>query len=145
MTQTEKVLLEMLRENTGVHFLDSGGAYGRHWERNQERDIVHEPPVIVDIEDDWLDIRFSTFHYCRAYLEYDEELTQDFDRWIEETESNPYIVAHQDQWIKDRGWNIIGHGNSYEWENFLDQVIQFITFSLDPNDVDSDNADSRRL
>ena len=136
MTQTEKVLLEMLGENTGVHFLDSGGAYGRHWKRNQERDIVHEPPVVVDVEEGWLDIRFSTFHYCRAYLEYDEELTQDFDKWFEEAEANPYKIAHQEYWIKDRGWSIIEHGNSYEWENFLDQVIQFITFSLDPNDVD---------
>lgn len=26
----------MLQENTGRHFLDSGGAYGRHWERNSQ-------------------------------------------------------------------------------------------------------------
>ena len=27
----------MLTENTGKHMLDSGGAYGRHWERNQKK------------------------------------------------------------------------------------------------------------
>jgi len=36
MDKTQQVILEMLLENTGKHFLDSGGAYGRHWERNNE-------------------------------------------------------------------------------------------------------------
>lgn len=32
----EQEIIKMLQENTGSHFLDSGGAYGRHWERNQK-------------------------------------------------------------------------------------------------------------
>ena len=35
-TATEKMVFELITENTGQHFLDSGGAYGRHWERNQK-------------------------------------------------------------------------------------------------------------
>ncbi len=31
-----EVIHSQLTENTGTHFLDSGGAYGRHWEENQE-------------------------------------------------------------------------------------------------------------
>jgi len=30
------VIRSQLTENTGKHFLDSGGAYGRHWQENQE-------------------------------------------------------------------------------------------------------------
>ena len=34
--ELKKKVIEMLQENTGRHMLDSGGAYGRHWERNQK-------------------------------------------------------------------------------------------------------------
>ena len=34
MNKTERKLAEMLKENTGIHMLDSGGAYGRHWQLN---------------------------------------------------------------------------------------------------------------
>lgn len=35
-TDAREVIKAQLTENTGTHFLDSGGAYGRHWERNQD-------------------------------------------------------------------------------------------------------------
>jgi hypothetical protein len=31
----ENVIASMMTENTGTHMLDSGGAYGRHWQRNK--------------------------------------------------------------------------------------------------------------
>ena len=31
----ENVIASMMTENTGTHFLDSGGAYGRNWQRNK--------------------------------------------------------------------------------------------------------------
>ena len=34
-TETQKMLARMLTENTGRNILDSGDAYGRHWEKNQ--------------------------------------------------------------------------------------------------------------
>ena len=36
---TEQVIYEMLTESTGTHFLDSGGATGRHWQQNQKRTL----------------------------------------------------------------------------------------------------------
>ena len=38
-TDTQKLVYAMLTENTGRHMLDSGGAYGRNWERNQANTI----------------------------------------------------------------------------------------------------------
>lgn len=32
----KRKLISMFQENTGTHMLDSGGAYGRNWERNQK-------------------------------------------------------------------------------------------------------------
>ena len=37
--RTKEIIYGMLIENTGTHFLDSGGAYGRAWERNQGKTI----------------------------------------------------------------------------------------------------------
>ena len=34
--ELKQVVYSMITENTGRHMLDSGGAYGRHWERNQK-------------------------------------------------------------------------------------------------------------
>ena len=39
METTKKIIYEMLTENTGAHFLDSGGAYGRNHERNAKKTI----------------------------------------------------------------------------------------------------------
>jgi hypothetical protein len=36
---TEQAIYEMLTESTGTHFLDSGGATGRHWQQNQKRTL----------------------------------------------------------------------------------------------------------
>jgi len=38
-TDTKKLVYAMLTENTGSHMLDSGGAYGRNWSRNQAKTI----------------------------------------------------------------------------------------------------------
>ena len=35
----EQTIFEMITENTGSHMLDSGGAYGRNWQRNQGKTI----------------------------------------------------------------------------------------------------------
>jgi hypothetical protein len=45
-TQLEERIYQMLTTSTGSHMLDSGGAYGRHWQSNQERTIeefINEP------------------------------------------------------------------------------------------------------
>ena len=36
---TEQVIYNMLTENTGTHFLDSGMANGRHWQKNQVKTL----------------------------------------------------------------------------------------------------------
>lgn len=58
----------MLIENTGTHFLDSGGAYGRAWERNQGKtieDFECEPEErwVYDKRFNSLDRTVSVFHY----------------------------------------------------------------------------------
>ena len=43
MTSTTEIIKAMLTENTGVHFLDSGGDDNRRWQRNQGVDFDSKP------------------------------------------------------------------------------------------------------
>jgi len=56
-TKIQKLVYKMLTENTGVHFLDSGGTDGRMWQRNAKKtieDFANEPAelYIKDRNDD---------------------------------------------------------------------------------------------
>jgi|APHM01.1.fsa_nt_gi hypothetical protein len=46
-TDPVEIIKSQLTENTGTHFLDSGGAYGRHWEENQENPPWEKPTFTV--------------------------------------------------------------------------------------------------
>jgi len=82
--RTEEKLSEMLKENTGRHFLDSGGAYGRNWERNQSREFESEPAAKVTFEIcTWGDdkkphletnVVFNVYHWLKGRLTWDEDL-----------------------------------------------------------------------
>ena len=37
--ETKQVIYNMMIENTGIHFLDSGGEDGRHWQKNQKKTL----------------------------------------------------------------------------------------------------------
>jgi len=127
---TEQVVKEMLSENTGRHVLDSGGAYGRNWERNQGRDFASEPEAVIDWEDDDGPIvTVNLYHFLVNNLgEYRGDLTQDlytFSRSREmEGESWTECLA---KWCELKGIdqaNIVGE-NSYNGESVLSQVIQW--------------------
>lgn len=52
----EQTVFDMMTTSTGTHMLDSGGANGRHWQRNQERSIEHflsEPEAVLSTEYDY--------------------------------------------------------------------------------------------
>lgn len=66
--RTKEIIFGMLTENTGAHFLDSGGAYGRAWERNQGKtmaDFEAEPEqqFTYHKRGNYLERRVSVFHY----------------------------------------------------------------------------------
>lgn len=123
-TETAEVLAAMLAENTGTSILDSGGAYGRHWQRNAGKtaaDWLGEPAATVDR----YGVTLSVFHYLLARLEHSPELES---RWAEHVEANP-----------DEGWVYLMESfagqhwasevwNTYNDSDFLTQTIQGVTF-----------------
>jgi hypothetical protein len=71
--RTREVLAEMLRANTGRHFLDSGDAYGRHFERNQGRDFEAEERSVLSFKYDSITLVHRLYSWLADRLEFDEE------------------------------------------------------------------------
>ena len=99
--KTEKIIYQMLIENTGIHMCDSGGKDGRNWQRNQKRTLkdFQNDPVIT--KDDDL-ITKSLFHHLSESCEYLPDQTNMLKTWIN---TNKY------DWIKNKD------GRSNEWND----------------------------
>lgn len=142
---TEQVLQRMMKENTGRHFLDSGGAYGRHWEKNQERDFDSEPVAIISADADYgeLEVTQNLYHWLLERLEYDSEMQTKFDKFAESNEmKDTHWLGCMEAFpyhLKDLGHDInglYGEGepiteNSYNHRTNLSQTIQFTYFECD--------------
>lgn len=78
---TRAKIAEMLTENTGRHFLDSGGAYGRHWEHNQGREFAAEPAGSLRFEHGYINTTLSVFHWLADKLDYNPALDALYRDW----------------------------------------------------------------
>lgn len=142
--QTEKIIYKMLTESTGEHMLDSGGAYGRHWQRNQKKsfkDFKNEPVYSFELESykdnkkiDFVNCTKSLFHHLNESLEYSERETKNLNDWIKE---NPYHWADNREGrcasslsdIEEYFERFEGTPNccyTYNDENILSQDFQFV-------------------
>lgn len=136
---TERRIYELMTENTGTHFLDSGMSNGRHWQQNQGHTIhewMQRPSAILETE-------YSTYATIDLFgwlsnrlqlTERAQEFQHAWNVWLEEdSERSPYSCADMEEWAnqfhdsKDFESTI---ANSYNWENLLSQTIQFIDFEF---------------
>lgn len=141
LTTTEEVLVSMLTENTGRHMLDSGGAYGRNFERNAGMtvaDAMAQPEVHVETweRDGALVVEYCTldlFHFLRQRVDFDSTLDAQFrefamsDEWREE---NWFTCLYA--WLDAIDARLGGDPpmvvNTYNGEDYLSQVIQYVIF-----------------
>jgi hypothetical protein len=133
-TKLEKAIFEMLTENTGNHFLDSGDHYGRNHERNAKKtieDFRNESPVSYTKENDYIDRRVSVFHYILSMgLELDEicnkfnKINKDANDW----DANAEVYG-----VSGKAWEvltaffdvkILRTFNTYNHDSDLSQVLQ---------------------
>lgn len=151
---TGNVLASMLKENTGRHFLDSGGAYGRNWERNQRITSFDEMPVSTfkftvrkadeDGNDGELEIDFSSnvYHWLRERLQFDAAETRRFNWFCRHRDDHPMGLV--DDYLKalETHGEKYGHTlsgpywsdapvtiNTYNEENHLSQTLQFTVYT----------------
>ena len=137
-TQTEAVILEMLTENTGRSFLDSGDAYGRKWEQNQALGIDGLAQVPAVTFSDGRPV-LSMFAFLREHLTYSPVLDS---AWQEFDASRPDASWRENlaEWLDAFGLipdgDAYGSGNYFElntYENeysLLSQVVQFHAFNM---------------
>ena len=129
MNQTEQQIYNMLTENIGTHFLDSGGANGRHWQRNIKKsleDFRKEEVFNSDAKDIW-EIEKSLFHHLKDSIKYNSDLNEglqvylkhkDLENWREPVEQ--YL---QSKFPNEK----IDHINTYNDDCVLSQTLQIIT------------------
>lgn len=135
--QTAERLASQWTENTGAHMLDSGGAYGRNWERNQGKtaeDFLAAPEVTVE---EYGGVYVNTFALLAKHLTYtarSEALTEAFREYVDSTpKGEAYYNAYHsvEEWLETLGLSEGDYesGNTYNWENLLDSVFQYVQFT----------------
>lgn len=135
-TNYEAVIKSMLTEGTGRHMLDSGGAYGRHWEENQknspwekDRLNVYDEFVVMNIYD-WLvnsDIGLErTDNTCEREKDF-YEFCDDSGSWLSDMED--YAEMHNKN--SERGfYGDVVRNNTYNGEfHSLSQCVQTVSWN----------------
>jgi len=135
ITLTDEILAGMLTENTGAHMLDSGGAYGRNWERNKGRDVrsfINAPAVQVS---EW-GISLDLFHYLRERIEFMPEIQTEFDKFanLEENEKTSWYELMA-EWCEKYPAQDYNGFNSYNDDCLLSQTIQGYFFEWSDGEV----------
>ena len=136
MTKTENVIASMLTENTGSHMLDSGGAYGRNFERNKGERFLNENPTYLKFKAykkdgiivDWhMEIQHNLFHWLNERLEFDSEEQTKLEKFAEIDEMKDCAwLEVMEAYAKKFYDGDFGTVNTYNGEDLLSQVIQYV-------------------
>jgi len=135
-TAVQRLVYRMLIQNTGIHFLDSGGAYNRGWQRNQKKtikDFMNEEEESYQFDFKYNEIHrtVSVFHYLSG-LDLDE-VCEKFNRrqgadWDGELpgKDNVYGVSERAaEWLSDNYEVEVDHTfNTYNGDSDLSQILQ---------------------
>ena len=119
--ETKDIIKGMLTENTGTHFLDSGGAYGRHWQQNQskvEQDpnyFENQPSATIDfwecerdgqIEQE-IGVTINLYHWLCSRVEYSEVMQRKYEaftknkyRHYDEYQGVDYDMTDMEEFIE---------------------------------------------
>ena len=105
--KTNELIYSMLVENTGSHMCDSGGAYGRHHERNASKtieDFENEPEEQIIAGKYGLERNVSVYHYLNGLTTDNicdkfNELNTNPDDW-EADDEDGYLYG-----VSKKAWN----------------------------------------
>lgn len=133
---TARKIMTMLSENTGRDMLDSGGAYGRNWERNQGRSWLDEPSATVEFDERdgriEASVTLNVFHFLLDRVTYSPSMQGRFTRFCNRPENrNDDPLGLMKKFAKKVGDGKSFTCNTYNGEDSLSQVIQYIAFEID--------------
>ena len=145
--RTKKVLAGMLRENTGASILDSGGAYGRSWQRNLVKPFWEEPATTLEVSvydgKAEFSVTHNVFHWLADRLTYDRTMSKKLRKLGEREDLCGMGLAERfPEWLSEHDHEvggIYGEGepltvNTYNGEDLLSQTLQFVYFRCDDTD-----------
>lgn len=148
---TQFVLKEMFCENTGSHFLDSGGAYGRGWQRSQavkDQEWMKAERMNVEVDkyskgEYYINITKNTYLFLCDHITYDIEMDRIFHKFSEQegrkrdsyySNMNDFIehLKEGEEFIKE--FQNLGGYNTYNGESCLNKTLQWNAFNYDDED-----------
>ena len=134
---TAEALASQFTENTGRHIMDSGGAYGRNWERNQGKTadtwMTAPSATIHDQGTEYAYVTINTFRWLESRLDFDPDMQARFDEFSAGSTA-PWLVDMRDfaESVHDgTGYDEINVVNTYNYDSLLDEVLQWVEFSYE--------------
>ena len=136
MSNIENLIAAMLTENTGTHFLDSGGASGRAWQRNQGQTVESlraQPSAVAEVyvsEFQGQTTVGATYCKCISFINQrrvDDKLCDEFNAMpVEDWHGDYYGVSTAGQeWLNRKGFEEKGQAfNTYNWAANHSQTLQ---------------------
>lgn len=134
--KTATMIAAQLTEPTGVHMLDSGGAYGRGWQQlagMTAENFAALPAVTVD---EYGGLTVSLFHVLAAHFEHTyraADLTAEFRAYVAATpDGDAYYnsASSVEEWLEGIGIDHYTADNTYNYDTYLDGVVQYVAFFL---------------
>jgi hypothetical protein len=140
--RVKDIVYSMLTENTGVHFLDSGGTDGRMWQRNAKKSIddfekEDEESYSFDRKTGGIYRTVSVYHYlCGLDL---DSICEEFNK----LNTNPNNWDADDDKIygvSSEAWNYLTKNysvevkyvtNTYNYDSDLSQILQYSSIEID--------------
>jgi hypothetical protein len=126
---TREAIHAMLTTNTGAHMLDSGGAYGRNWERNASKSLDDFITGPYSWMDNYGCLTISLFHHLDAAVDFEAAMDAEYLAFTHN--SSDSHLEDISNWIEHIGGTEIYSDNSYNHESALSQVIQYTVYEFD--------------
>ena len=141
----KEVIDKILKEPIAKHMLDSGGAYGYLFEKNQSEGYLQglvpvEEYTDEELKERTLDVTIPVYDFLTYNLERDEDAIakeQQIMKKLEKLDINPYHIFEVEEIIKEKfqeGMMPIDYINTYNFEEYISQTIQFCPFMSDDED-----------
>lgn len=130
MSKLEQTIYEMMTTSTGKALCDSGGANGRHWQKNQKLtidDFKNQPPATLNFWNDYPELTVSVFHKLTDGCIELDDLCDEFNAMECDVWNGEYYGTNADQcqWLEDNRFEVKGDGfNTYNWGSNLSQTLQ---------------------
>jgi hypothetical protein len=118
-TNSFDVFAKACRHNSGSHFLDSGDAYGRHW---QKPAIARKDgAAVLDVWRDEITGTIETAHFLAEHMAVDADMQAQFEEWSEGQAGSWFELAEKFA-TEHLGLVQRARDNVYNGENDLTQV-----------------------